>query len=184
MIGFDTTKLPKLDINNPDGFTQILDRLKRFFADNKDKLLPVTLAAQNYSQKMEQVSSFIEAYTQKTCPYCGTVCCAQKHGLPEFGDVAAFLSLGHTPPYYDLHLPLSGACQFMGPRGCTIERIIRPYRCTWYFCDPLLTQIEIGPTAHYNQFIKLVQQLADARGQMLTLFYEIWTANLTIMDER
>lgn len=173
MIGFDTTKLPKLDITRPDDFQQKLAKLRLFFQQNHQKLTPMADAAQTYKEAMELVSSFTEEYTQKTCPYCGTVCCAQKHGLPEFGDVAAFLSLGYEIPSYDLNRPLSGACQFMGKRGCILERIVRPYRCTWYFCDPLLTQIEIGPTAHYNQFIKLVQRLSETRGRMLAIFYDM-----------
>ncbi len=174
MIGFDTTVFPFLDFRNPEAFWATVDDLRDLFRNNPSELAPVIQKAEEYKKAFDILDPFIQSYTAKVCPYCGTVCCANKHGFPEYADIVGILAMGLEVPAYRLDVDEGDLCQFIGEKGCVLPRPQRPYRCTWYFCDPLLVQIEIGPTRHYRQFIHDVQELAAARGNMLRTFHPIW----------
>ncbi|MGC8736368.1 MAG: hypothetical protein ACP5SG_06285 [Dissulfurimicrobium sp.] len=175
MIGFDTSVFPTLNFRSREEFWGLVDRLRAFF-DRYCKGHPaIEEKAVMLKTAFDRLDPFIQSYTAKVCPYCGTVCCAMRHGVPEFADIVGFLAMGLDVPLYDLSRDMGGACQFMGKAGCSLRRIERPYRCTWYFCDPLLKQIEIGPVSHYRRFIRDVEGLAAARGGLMAVFYGIWS---------
>jgi hypothetical protein len=110
-----------------------------------------------------ELSPLIEEYTSQTCPACGDVCCKQKRSLPEPEDVRFASALGMPLPDRDPLRPPDGPCQFMGPRGCVTERWLRPWRCTWYFCDPLLRALDEGPRKKARAITALVQRIVDIR---------------------
>ena len=174
IVGFDTTVFPKLDYKKPDEFWRKIKELEEFFKKNKDNLADLFQQGRLLKEAFNKLDGLIESYTSKTCPYCGTVCCANKFGFPEYADVVAFLALGLKIPQYDLAVDEEAICQFIGDKGCVLSRPNRPYRCTWYFCDPLLLQLEIGPAKKYRSFIADLQNLSKARGDLMRLFYPIW----------
>ncbi len=175
IIGFDTTVFPKLDYKNPRKFWKQIKELERFFSNHKEDLSQVIENVPALRAAFDKLDPLIQSYTAKVCPYCGTVCCANKFGFPEFADVVCFLAMDLDIPRYDLDVDEEAICQFIGEKGCVLPRIQRPYRCTWYFCDPLLVQLEIGPARHYRSFVADLQELSMARGKLLEAFYTIWT---------
>ncbi|NPA94873.1 MAG: hypothetical protein GXO58_05540 [Thermodesulfobacteria bacterium] len=174
VIGFDTTVFPRLNYKDPAAFWGEIENLKAFFRDNRQALEPVFKRAPAFLAAFQKLDPLIQSYTAKVCPYCGTVCCANKFGFPEYADVVGFLALGLEIPNYNLNVNEEDICQFIGDKGCVLPRPQRPYRCTWYFCDPLLVQLEIGPARDYRNFIKDLQELSRARGELLENFYQIW----------
>lgn len=173
--GFDAaTAFPGLDSRNPDDFLEKIRSIRRFFNEHYEMLDVVREKAGIFMASFMKMDPFIQEYTAKTCPYCGSVCCAQKHGMPDFGDAVAIIAMGFELPEYRLDVDMNGMCQFMGDMGCVLPRAQRPYRCTWYYCDPLLKQIEIGPARHYRNFIADVQEMGSARGNLLKAFHEVW----------
>lgn len=175
IAGFDTTVFPRLDYKQPDKFWKTIRFLQDFFAIHEDRLGKVHENALIMKKYYDDFDPFLQRYTAKVCPYCGTVCCANKFGFPEFADVVSFLSLGLPIPRYDLNVDEEAICQFIGGKGCILHRIQRPYRCTWYFCDPLMVQIDVGPAKHYRKFIQDVQDLGRARGDLMREFFSLWT---------
>lgn len=173
MIGFDTSVFPRLDPRQPASFYEKIRAIDECFETAVD-LDALQRAARPFLEAFDRIDPFIQSYTELICPTCWNVCCAQIHGLPEFADVVGFRALGLFVPDYDLTRDLNGPCQFMGDRGCLLPRIQRPYRCTWYFCEPLLFQIEIGPSSQYRHFIEMVQALALARGGLMRAFLPFW----------
>ena len=89
--------------------------------------------------------------------------------------MVVFLALGLEIPEYDLSVNAEDICQFIGPKGCVLPRLQRPYRCTWYFCDPILVQLDLSPAKTYRKFISELQSLSGARGELLRNFYAVWS---------
>ena len=174
IVGFDTTVFPRLDYKNPKSFWATIDEIKDFFSKHQTELQPIFKCANALEQAFERLDSLIESLTSRICPYCGTVCCANKFGFPEFADIVVFLSLGLDIPNYDLEVDEEALCQFIGDKGCLLPRPNRPYRCTWYFCDPLLLELELGSAKAYRQFISDLQNLSRARGDIMRIFYPLW----------
>ena len=127
---------------------------------------PAELAREMFAA-FRAVSPLIERYTAEVCPGCAHVCCIDRHGTPEPLDLAFLDALGENPrpepPLADDTLP----CRHLGERGCTVERWRRPYRCTWYFCPPLLDQM---PRAAGG---RAYRDLVDALGALQRLRAEL-----------
>jgi len=174
ITGFDTTVFPKLDFRNPPEFWKTVEEIKNFFREHQDEMGLVHEKAIQFSKAFAIMDPFIQKYTAKVCPYCGTVCCCNKHGFPEFADVVAIIAMGGKVPQYDLSVDERALCQFIGEKGCVLPRVERPYRCTWYFCEPLLLQIEIGPAKNYREFTLDVMYMGHSRAELLHAFYQLW----------
>ena len=175
MIGFDTTKFPRLNFRDKEQFLACISSLQDFFEGNRTMLTPVFQKGEEFKNAFKQIDPFIQRYTAETCPLCGNVCCANRHGFPEYADIVGFLAMGLDIPVYDLDVDEGALCQFIGEKGCILPRPQRPYRCTWYFCDPLLVQIDLGPIKEYRHFISCVQELSARRGSLLNTFVETCT---------
>ncbi len=112
---------------------------------------------------IEEVSPLIEQYTREVCPGCTEVCCAQRHAVPDAEDLRFFRDLGADIPELDHDRTAWEPCQFLGPAGCGRPRWMRPFRCTWYFCAPLLRALEDGPARRYRQLVGILGEIATLR---------------------
>jgi hypothetical protein len=127
---------------------------------------PATEKAQRLKQLLIESSPLIEEYTRRVCPSCTDVCCKQRHGLFTEPDRAYVAALGEEIPPHDPLQSLDGACQFMGARGCAKPRWQRAWKCTWFFCEPLLAALSEGPQ-------KKARRLSAALEEMVRLYGEI-----------
>lgn len=101
--------------------------------------------ARELQQLLIRTSPLIERRTAAICPACTGSCCRQRHGMFTDRDRAYLEALGAPGPRHDPALPPDGPCQFLGPAGCAKPRWQRAWKCTWFFCRPLLQALDDGP---------------------------------------
>ncbi len=111
---------------------------------------------------LERASPLIEQYTSEVCPTCEDVCCKQKHAYFDDEDMIYITALGVEVPEYDERGP-EEPCQFLSERGCTRPRGHRPFRCTWYFCPPLLSYMAGGKGRPYRRLVALLKEIGLKR---------------------
>ena len=123
-------------------------------------------AAGKLQQLLIESSPLIEEYTREICPGCTDVCCRQKHGIYRERDLLYLNALGTAIPARDPARPLDGPCEALGERGCTHPRWLRPFKCTWYFCEPIILAMRDRPprstralTAVMEEMIRLYDEL-------------------------
>lgn len=117
--------------------------------------------AERLKELLIESSPLIEKFTAITCPGCTDVCCRQKHGLYRERDIGYLQALGIDVPQRDPSRPLEGPCESMGPQGCIQPRWIRPFLCTWYFCDPLLAALNEAPQKQARRLTGVMQEMID-----------------------
>jgi hypothetical protein len=122
--------------------------------------------AKKLKQLLIESSPLIEEFTAVVCPDCVEVCCRQKHGLYRERDVLYLATLGEEVSERDTSLPLEGPCESMGPCGCMLPRWMRPFKCTWYFCEPLLVALNTIPPKKMRQLSTLLQEMSDLYGML------------------
>ena len=120
-----------------------------------------TIIAEQLKRLLIDSSPMIEDYTREVCPICAEVCCRQRHGMFRENDSVYLHALGVEVPPRDQGRPLEGPCEAMGPRGCVQPRWMRPFKCTWYFCEPLLKALNDGPSRKARQLSALLQKMTD-----------------------
>ena len=123
-------------------------------------------AAKQLQQLLMESSSLIEDYTRDICPHCDDVCCRQKHGAYRERDIIYLNAIGAFPPPFDHNRPPESSCEFLGHDGCIHPRWMRPFKCTWYFCAPIIKAMQERPgrstrelTALMEEMIRLYDQL-------------------------
>ncbi len=119
------------------------------------------------ADSFNNLSPYIEKHTARVCPDCVKVCCANKHGTPEREDFLFYLALGVEAR------PASGppdeVCSLLGGMGCELPRWQRPFRCTWYFCEPLLDSMRQGSGREYRLFVAGLAGLVELRGRLISM---------------
>ena len=117
--------------------------------------------AERLKELLIESSPLIEKFTAVTCPGCTDVCCRQKHGLYRERDIGYLQALGIDVPQRDPSRPLEGPCEGMGPQGCVQQRWIRPFKCTWYFCEPLLAALDEAPQKRARRLAAVMQEMIE-----------------------
>ncbi|HEX9019956.1 MAG TPA: hypothetical protein VF903_01705 [Nitrospirota bacterium] len=124
------------------------------------------VAAQRLKQLLIDSSPLIEEYTAAACPACADVCCRQKHGLYRERDILYLRGLGEAVPERDPARPAEGPCEAMGHHGCIQPRWLRPFKCTWYFCEPLIKAMNEGPPKKARKLTAFMQEMIGLHGRL------------------
>jgi hypothetical protein len=119
---------------------------------------------------IETIAVFMQSHTAKVCPHCCNVCCINRHSYYDYEDLIYIQALGLKPPARKENICDTDCCQFLSAAGCTIERALRPFRCNWYFCSPLLKSMEDGAAKPYRQFIKEFQKVIELKKTVVGTF--------------
>jgi hypothetical protein len=118
-------------------------------------------------EAFKAVSPFIEKHTAIVCPECKHLCCKDKHGRYDQDDIKFLKAINEAIPPAQPDRDESGPCRYMSEKGCSIERYLRPFRCTHFFCNPLLKSLEEDNAKLYRAFITYLQHLISIRQKLL-----------------
>jgi len=167
-------QFPKLDLKDPKAFSHTANTLKAFFEKERKALKDVFMLGKGLKAVFIEMDPILNELTRRTCPYCGKVCCINRHGLPEYADMVCFFAMDIELPDYDLSKDPGSPCQFLGNKGCALPRFKRPFRCTWYFCEPMLLELDLGPIKKHKEFMGFITLLAQRRRELLEVFSMIY----------
>jgi hypothetical protein len=123
--------------------------------------------AEELREAFDTVSPFIEKHTAIVCPDCENVCCKDKHGRYDKNDLVFLRALGVDIPADALEREEMDGCRYMTEKGCSLERWMRPYRCTFFFCDPLLKSLEGDNAKLYRAFMEYFKHMVSTRLKLL-----------------
>ena len=156
---------------NPTTHNRAIYHLKEIFRKHSQELQNVKDIAEKIKDGIERISPFIQQNTETVCPACKEVCCIRKHGYYNYEDLVYLHALGLRLPEYKFGGEDSDPCRFLSKSGCSLERPFRPSGCNWYFCDPLLGQIEKKP--YYQEFDNRLSEIADMWLKMMEEFFRV-----------
>jgi len=122
--------------------------------------------AEKLRQLLIDSSELIEDYTRKVCPDCMDLCCKQKHGALDPIDMLYLSALGTALPPFDPARPPEAPCQCLGAAGCARPRWLRPWKCTWYFCEPLLKILGAEPRKRTGVLTTLINEILFLRNEL------------------
>ncbi|MBF0556780.1 MAG: hypothetical protein HQK96_19880 [Nitrospirae bacterium] len=129
--------------------------------------------AKRLSAKIAHADPFIMDCNGKVCPQCEGVCCLNKFGRYDIGDVIYLAALGYRPAEilsFSNHDPECLPCKYLSQAGCVISRQLRPFRCNWFFCIPIIEYMENGNKKAYRGFSSLFHEIIRLRKDMLDEF--------------
>lgn len=157
-------------------------RIASVFEHHPGELAAVRALARQVAELTEQSGEFIQAHTALVCPSCTRVCCATRHSYHEVADIIYLCALGESLPVYAKGRAAGDPCQFISVEGCTIQRSLRPYRCNWYFCTPLLDHMQKTAARDYRKFMEILTELGRKREALLEYFVRMEKAGRPNVD--
>jgi hypothetical protein len=151
------------------------NKIPLFFSEHRAALENVRRRAEEAREMIEAISPIIEYHTSRVCPDCTSVCCINRHSAFDYSDIIFMSSLGREIPEEDPEVAAIDPCRFLGKGGCVRIRAERPYRCTWFFCAPLLEVIEEQmPVSEYRIFMEMLQKITGLRTDMIRNFETVF----------
>jgi hypothetical protein len=150
--------------------SRVMQSALDIFSTSGDKANKLKSLALEVSGLIDAINPFIEEHTKAVCPSCQAVCCINRHSYHTYEDIIYICALGEELPSYIDGAEDSAPCQFLDKYGCTIKRSLRPYRCNWFFCTPLLEHIQTIPAPKYREFIASLEELTQKRVELITLY--------------
>jgi hypothetical protein len=164
--------------DNPIAFSQIdwgkiPELLKKVFSENNANLRNIRSLAEKIKVLINKIDPLIQEITSIVCPYCEKVCCINKHAHYDIEDLIYVYALGLREPSCQIGIKDTDSCIFLTENGCSIDRYLRPFRCNWYFCEPLLKKMEEGNARTYRAIINLLEEILKNRRELIDEFSKL-----------
>lgn len=130
---------------------------------NRRRLTDAFRLASRLHDHLLSIFPLMDRLCQRTCPECRDICCRHAWVWTDFRDLL-FLHLAGIPAPGQQLLNQRGAhCRYASPQGCRLDRLQRPFVCTWYLC-PAQTRVLHGQPAEQARLTAILQQIkADRR---------------------
>lgn len=114
---------------------------------------------------LESLFPMMDDLCRDTCPACTDNCCGRAWVWADFRDLLFLHLAGITPPDAQLIGAAGRHCRFAGPEGCRLERIRRPFVCTWYIC-PAQTVLLDQQLPEKRILLRILEQIKNDRKRM------------------
>ncbi len=124
---------------------------------------------------LSRFSPELDRLCRLSCPWCPDPCCLRAKVWFDFTDLLfVHLSGQDIPPRqpitdWDQH------CAYLGPKGCTLPRLSRPWICTWYLCLPQRKLIVKNPLSFPLSSGTIIHDIKQQRRAMAAAFIQAVT---------
>jgi hypothetical protein len=143
------------------------------FENGRADFVPVIRLANSLKEMIETVNPVIQRYTAQICRICTKVCCSNKHAYYDYIDFIFASAVGLTPPFFGEFISETDPCQFITEHGCSLKRIVRPFRCNQYFCDSLKASMRSGTRLLCEELEGKIKDIEAVRNEMVETFFGI-----------
>ena len=129
--------------------------------------------AQKLKLGLESIYSALDELCIDSCPWCPEPCCLKAVAWFDFKDLL-FLHFNQQPippaqPKANLGMP----CRYLGPRGCRLPRLTRPWTCTWYICPTQTAKLRNGQQEKNSLLNQAMAQIKSERDGLENEFIRI-----------
>lgn len=139
--------------------------LNRVIAQNRYRLADALHLADRLGNHLRSLFPIMDDLCRQTCPDCQDSCCRHAWVWADFKDLL-FLHLAGIPvPGQQLLGRRGEHCRYAGPMGCRLDRLQRPFVCTWYIC-PAQTRLLQNQPAQQARVAEVLNQIKIDRRLM------------------
>ena len=134
---------------------------------------PVTSLAQKLKRRLESIFSDLDKLCIDSCPWCPEPCCLNASVWFDFKDLL-FLHFNQQPiPPAQPKANPNTPCRYLGPRGCRLTRLARPWICTWYLCPTQTAKLRNGHQEKRKLINRAMAQIKSERNVLENEFIRI-----------
>lgn len=133
----------------------------------------LAIFAREIKSGLDSVFPDLDELCAHSCPWCPEPCCLSASVWFDFKDLLFlhFNNLIISPAQPKANLKT--ACRYLGPRGCRIPRIARPWICTWYLCPTQTAKLRNGHHGKGDSLKRAIAQIKTGRNLLESEFIRI-----------
>ena len=140
---------------------------------NRMTLGSVVILAQKVQARLVSFFALLDDLCRVTCPWCPDPYCLAARVWIDFKDLLFLHLAGHSIPPEQLLSDFKESCRYLGPRGCKLPRISRPWVCTWYLCPTQKAILRRKSRHTRDKFSSLIQAVKICRTEMEAEFIRV-----------
>lgn len=161
--------VPFIPWPTPGLWREANDSIQHTLQRNRDALAPCRHLAHELRRQMTALFPIMDHLCRATCPTCADVCCRRACVWIDFKDLL-LLHLADIPlPDGQLLGSRGEHCRYGAPDGCRLDRIQRPFVCTWYLCPAQTQRLRRYPR-QMARIMEALQRVKQLRQEMEMLF--------------
>ncbi len=134
------------------------------------QLNPLATVVHDIKATLDLIFPMLDDLCAYTCPWCPDPCCLTATVWFDLSDLLFMHLTGQEVPPSQPQQDLKISCRYIGPRGCTLPRIGRPWICSWYLCDSQLNKLRKKDPISQDTFGKAIQDIKAKRKEMEEAF--------------
>jgi len=158
-IGDPTWKRPALWRAANAALDYLIDR-------HADSLGPVRSVAQELRDGLLCLFPTLDSLCERTCPECQTPCCRVADARFDLRDLIFTHLVGIAVPPGQPRSDGNSVCRYLGPHGCLLPRLSRPWICTWYLCPQQKRLFVQSDPYRFAQFKASIGRIKLCRKQL------------------
>ena len=149
---------------------EINESLLHLVKRNPDGLAHAAATALRLQEALAALFSVMDSLCHITCRHCPDICCHNATPFLDFKDLLFIHLTGHHPPPFQPIDRNHRHCRFLGHRGCRLQRMIRPWMCTWYLCPTQKRRLATLPLVSQKSISEMTAAIKTLRRRMETEF--------------
>ncbi len=120
--------------------------------------------------RLEWIFNILDDLCIETCPRCPDPCCLHASPWFDYSDLLFFhLNAVPIPASQPIEV-LNATCRYFSFRGCTLERISRPWICTWYRCPVQTGNLNLRRSEQRKDLTSMLNEIKAFRKEMEDTF--------------
>jgi len=135
-----------------------------------DKAGSLHRSAQSLYADLRELSSAMATAATGSCPSCTTICCLHARPFYNFQDLLYLHLAGLQPPAAGQPVQSNEVgrnhCRYLQTTGCSLNRNVRPWICTWYMCPDMKSLMR----PHLARALLLIDRIKKKRGELEDAF--------------
>ena len=143
---------------------------------------PRQLAHQMRTQ-LTSLFPIMDGLCHTTCPACSEVCCQHASVWIDFKDLLFFHLAAIPVPDSQLLSRRGERCRYATTDGCRLDRLQRPFVCTWYLC-PAQSQCLREQHDRWHTTQTCLQQIKHFRHRMEMSFIQATHPSAMVIQSR
>ncbi|MDL2274552.1 hypothetical protein LJC22_00305 [Desulfosarcina sp. OttesenSCG-928-G10] len=172
-----TAKIPPIPWHTPALWQAANAGVRQSMARHHHHSGPAIDAAKAIQRDFSAIFPTLNALCNATCPSCTAICCQKARIWADFKDLVFYHLAGITPPDQQPVSHPGDRCRYSTASGCRLERLQRPFVCTWYLCPAQTALLKCYPDEG-NSLKKILVQIQKARRRMEDDFIQMLQSSL------
>ena len=131
------------------------------------------MVAREINSCLNSVFPILDELCVHSCPWCPEPCCLQASIWFDFKDLLFLHFNGQPVPPAQPKAHLNMPCRYLGPKGCRLPRLSRPWICTWYLCPTQTAKLRNGHRAKRKFLDMAMAQIKSNRNLLESEYIRI-----------